>query len=104
MLDNNPVALSCSGTLSSPIGDPSLLSIMWYHEGETVQLTSDTSLSNGGTAFTNTLTIDPFNIPSVGRYRCVAMIYDSTIEGARTIRARCKHNAVHVLLILTIIL
>ena len=30
---------------------------MRYHKGMTVQLTSNVSLSNGGAAFTNTLTI-----------------------------------------------
>ena len=57
-----------------------------------VQLTSDVSLSNGGAAFANTLTIDPFTISSVGSYRCVAMIDNSTAEkiATKTIRARRK--------------
>ena len=81
------VTLSCSGSL---INHSSLLSIMWYHEEMMVQLTSNISLSNNGSTFTNTLTIDPFTISSVGDYRCVAMIDNSTAETTTTIRARCK--------------
>ena len=90
VLDGSPVTLSCSGTLNSAIDDPSLLSIMWYHEEMMVQLTNNVSLSNGGAAFTNTLIIDPFTIPSVGDYRCVAMIDGSTAETTTIIRAERK--------------
>ena len=90
LLDDSAVTLSCSGTLSSAIDDPSLLSIMWYHEEMMVQLTSNISLGNDRTAFTNTLTIDPFNISSVGSYRCVATINDSTAEIITIVRGKCK--------------
>ena len=63
---------------------------MWYHEEMMVQLTSNVSLSNGGAAFTNTLTIYSFTISSVGDYICVAMIDNSTAETNTTIRARGK--------------
>ena len=63
---------------------------MWYHKEMTVQLTSNVSLSDGSAVFTNTLTIDPFTISSVGDYRCVAMIDNSTAETTTTIRARRK--------------
>ena len=89
-LDGSTVTLSCRGNLSSAIDDPSLLSIMWYHEEMTVQLTSNVSLSNDGAAFTNTLTIEPFNISSVGDYRCIIMIDNSTGETNKTIIARRK--------------
>ena len=55
-----------------------------------VQLTSNVSLSDDGAAFTNTLMIDPFTISSVGDYRCVAMIDNSTADITTTIRAKCK--------------
>ena len=55
-----------------------------------VQLTSDVSLSNGGAAFTNTLTIDPFNISSVGSYRCEAKINGNTTETTTIIKAKGK--------------
>ena len=64
-----------------------------------VQLTSDVSLSNGGAAFTNTLTIDPFNISSVGSYRCEAMIDNSTAEGTTIVKGKCKlslHTCIYV--------
>ena len=63
LLNDNAVALSCSGTLSRAIDNPSL---MWYHEEMMVQLTSNISLSDDGTIFTNTLMINPFTISSVG--------------------------------------
>ena len=66
VLNGNPVALLCSSTLSSATEDPSLLSIMWYHEEMMVQLTSNVSLSDDGTTFINTLIINPFNISSLG--------------------------------------
>ena len=99
VLVGSAVALSCSGNLSSSIDDPSLLSIMWYHayDGTTAQLNSDVSLSNGGTAFTSTLTIDPFTISSVGRYRCTATIDGSTANSHnRILRAKCKYTCTKI--------
>ena len=55
-----------------------------------VQLTSNVSLSDDGTAFTNTLTINPFTISSVGDYRCVAMINDTRAEVATTVKGKRK--------------
>ena len=92
VLVDSAVILSCSGTLNTTIDDPSLLSIMWYHEEMMVQLTSNVSLSDDGTAFTNTLTINPFTISSVGDYRCVAMIndHDTRAEVATTVKGKRK--------------
>ena len=74
---------------------------MWYREEMMVQLTSNVSLSNGGAAFTNTLAIDPFTISSVGDYRCVAMIDNSTAEITKTIRARRKPLLVQLIIIIS---
>ena len=91
VLDGSAVTLSCSGTLSSAIDDPSLLEIItWHHRGMIVQTISNISLSNNGTAFTNTLTIDPFTISSVGGYSCRVRIHFSEIEIYTTIEARRK--------------
>ena len=98
VLDGSPATLSCSGTLSSAPVYPSLLSIMWNRRG--ILTTSNVSLSNGGTVFTGTLTIDPFTISSLGNYRCVAMIDNSTVVHLRSVTAICKHNS--MLLILTV--
>ena len=93
VLDGSTITLSCSGNLSSAINDPSLLSIIWYHDGTMVELTSNVSLSNDGATFTNTLAIDPFTISSVGSYRCVAMIDDSIARSPhRVLRGKRKYN------------
>ena len=60
-----------------------------------VQLTSNISLSDDSATFTNTLTIDPFNISSVGNYRCEAMIDNSTAEMTTTITAKRKPYKLH---------
>ena len=92
ILDDSTVTLSCSGTLSvsGNMFTNSLheTSIMWYHDGIPVQLTN--TVNGNDTLITNTLTIDPFNISSVGVYRCVTMIDDSTAETNTTIKARGK--------------
>ena len=99
VLNDSAVTLSCRGNRSSAIDDPSLLSIMWYHEEMMVQLTSNVSLSDDGAAFTNTLTIDPFTISSVGDYKCVAMIDNSTAETTTTISARRKPYSLYLVLL-----
>ena len=63
-------------------------SIMWYHDGTPIQSTNIVNIND--ILITDTLTIDPFTISSVGDYRCVAMIDNSTAETNTTIRARCK--------------
>ena len=92
VLDDSTVTLSCSGTLSvsGNMFTNSLheTSIMWYHDGTPVQSTNTVNIND--TLITNTLTIDPFTISSVGDYRCVAMIDDSTAENTTTIKARRK--------------
>ena len=67
-----------------------------------VQLTSDVSLSNGGAVFTNTLKIEQFNISSVGDYRCVPMIDNSTAETTKTIKARGKRPYLMYLFLLSL--
>ena len=92
VLDDSTVTLSCSGTLS--VSDSMFTnslhetSIMWYHDEIPVQLTNTVNIND--TLITNTLTIDPFTISSVGDYRCVAMIDDNTAETTTTIIGRCK--------------
>ena len=92
VLDDSTVTLSCNGTLSvsGNMFNNSLheTSIMWYHDGTPVQLTDTVNIND--TLITNTLTIDPFTISSVGDYRCVAMIDNSTAERITTIKAKCK--------------
>ena len=92
VLDDSTVTLSCSGnlSLSGNTFNNSLheTSIKWYHNGTPVQSTDTVNIHN--TLITNTLTINPFNISSVGDYRCVAMIDNSTAETTTNIRARCK--------------
>ena len=92
VLDDSTVTLLCSGTLSvsGNMFTNSLheTSIMWYHDGTPVQSTNTVDIND--TLITNTLTIDRFNISSVGDYRCVAIIDNSTAETTTTIRARRK--------------
>ena len=94
VLDDSTVTLSCSGTLSvsrsGNMFNNSLheTSIMWYHDGTPVQSTNTVDIND--TLITNTLTIDPFTISSLGDYRCVAIIDNSTAETTTTIRARRK--------------
>ena len=93
VLDNNAVTLQCNGTLSvsgnmfTSSLHPS--SIMWYHDETLVQSTNNVIIPNTA-SITDTLTIDPFTISSVGDYRCVAMIDDSTADTTITVRARRK--------------
>ena len=98
VLDDSTVTLLCSGTLSvsGNMFNNSLheTSIMWYHDGTPVQSTNNTI----NTLITNTLTIDPFTISSVGDYRCVAMIDNSTAETTTTIRARRKPYLLYLVL------
>ena len=90
--DSTVITLSCSGTLSvsGNMFNNSLheTSIMWYHDGTPVQSTNIVNIND--ILITNTLTIDPLTISSVGDYRCVAMIDNSTAETTTTIRARRK--------------
>ena len=92
VLDDSTVTLSCSGTLSvsGNMFNNSLheTSIMWYHDGTPVQSTNTVNIND--TLITNTLTIDPFTISSVGDYRCETIIDNSTAETTTTIRARRK--------------
>ena len=92
VLDDSTVTLSCSGTLSvsGNMFTNSLheASIIWYHDGAPLQSTNTVNIND--IFITNTLTIDPFTISSVGDYRCVAMIDNSTAETTTTIRARRK--------------
>ena len=55
-----------------------------------VQLTSNILLSNDGTVFANTLTIDSLNISSVGDYKCMAIIDGSRLEETINIKAKRK--------------
>ena len=95
VLDDSTVTLLCSGTLSvsGSMFNNSLheTSIMWYHYAydETPVLSTNTVNIND-TLITNTLAIDPFTISSLGNYRCVAMIDNSTAETFTTIRAKRK--------------
>ena len=92
VLDDSTVTLSCSGTLSvsGNMFTNSLheTSIMWYHDGTPAQSTNTVNIND--TLITNTLTIDRFTISSVGDYRCVAIIDNSTAETTTTIKARRK--------------
>ena len=101
VLDDSTVTLSCSGTLSvsGNMFNNSLheISIMWYHDGTPVELTNTVNIND--TLITNTLTIDPFNISSVGDYRCLAMIDNSTAETTTTIRARGKPYLLYLVLL-----
>ena len=101
VLDDSTVTLSCSGALSvsGNMFNNSLheTSIMWYHDGTPVQSTNTVNIND--TLITNTLTVDPFNISSVGNYRCVAMIDNSTAETTTTIRARGKPYLLYLVLL-----
>ena len=101
VLDDSTVTLSCSGTLnvSGNMFNNSLheTSIMWYHDGTPVHSTNTVNIND--TLITNTLTIDPFTISSVGDYRCEAMIDDSTAETTTTISARRKPYLLHLVLL-----
>ena len=98
---DSTVTLSCSGTLSvSGNMFNNFLhetSIMWYRDGTPVQSTNTVNISD--TLITNTLTIDPFTISSVGDYRCVAMIDNSTAVTTTTIRARRKPYLLYLVLL-----
>ena len=100
---SSAVTLSCSGNLSRAMKSHSssslvLLMTWWYHN-EIVLQSDDVWLNNNSTTFTNTLTIDPFNISSVGDYKCVAKVNDSTAETTKTIRAMCKTYWLYLLFI-----
>ena len=101
VLDDSTVTLSCSGTLSvsGNMFNNSLheASIMWYHDGTPVQSTNTVNIND--TLITNALTIDPFIISSVGDYRCVTMIDNSTAETTTTIKAKRKPYLLYLVLL-----